>query len=49
VSFIEAVPLQGGILASLDLHSGNSRCRHERGTQLKPEEKKALIEYLKTL
>lgn len=29
--------------------SGNSRCGHEYGTQLKPEEKKALIEYLKTL
>jgi hypothetical protein len=32
-----------------DLHSGNSRCGHDYGTQLKPEEKKALIEYLNTL
>ena len=33
-----------------DLHSGNSRCGHTWGTTtLKPEEKKALIEYLKTL
>jgi hypothetical protein len=32
-----------------DLHSGNSRCGHEYGTSLKPEEKKALLEYLKTL
>jgi hypothetical protein len=32
-----------------DRNSGNSRCGHEYGTQLKPEEKKALIEYLKTL
>jgi hypothetical protein len=30
--------------------SGNSRCGHEYGTtQLKPDEKKALLEYLKTL
>jgi hypothetical protein len=33
-----------------DLTSGNSRCGHEYGTtQLKPDEKKALLEYLKTL
>jgi len=32
-----------------DLHSGNSRCGHEYGTQLKPDEKKALLEYLKIL
>lgn len=32
-----------------DLHSGDSRCGHDYGWQLKPEEKKALIEYLKTL
>ena len=32
-----------------DKHSGNSRCGHDYGTQLKPEEKKALIEFLKTL
>jgi len=32
-----------------DLNSGRSRCGHEFGTQLKPEEKKALLEYLKTL
>ena len=31
------------------LNSGNSRCGHEYGTQLKPDEKKALLEYLKTL
>jgi hypothetical protein len=29
--------------------SGNSRCGHEFGTTLTPEEKKALLEYLKTL
>jgi hypothetical protein len=32
-----------------DLTSGNSRCGHEYGTQLKPDEKKALLEYLKSL
>ncbi|MDQ6868386.1 MAG: di-heme-cytochrome C peroxidase [Pseudomonadota bacterium] len=32
-----------------DRNSGNSRCGHEFGTQLPPEEKKALLEYLKTL
>lgn len=32
-----------------DLGSGNSRCGHEYGTQLSAEEKKALLEYLKTL
>jgi mono/diheme cytochrome c family protein len=32
-----------------DRNSGNSRCGHEYGTQLSPEEKKALLEYLKTL
>lgn len=32
-----------------DLNSGNSRCGHEFGTTLKSEEKKALLEYLKTL
>jgi hypothetical protein len=32
-----------------DLHSGNSRCGHEYGTQLKPDEKNALLEYLKIL
>jgi hypothetical protein len=32
-----------------DLNSGNSRCGHEYGTQLSPDEKKALLEYLKTL
>jgi hypothetical protein len=32
-----------------DRNSGNSRCGHEFGTQLRPEEKKALLEYLKTL
>lgn len=30
-------------------NSGNSRCGHDYGTQLPPEEKKALLEYLKTL
>ena len=29
--------------------SGNSRCGHEFGTKLSPEEKKALLEYLKQL
>jgi hypothetical protein len=32
-----------------DRNSGNSRCGHEFGTQLSPQEKKALLEYLKTL
>jgi hypothetical protein len=32
-----------------DLNSGNSRCGHEFGTQLPDSEKKALLEYLKTL
>jgi hypothetical protein len=32
-----------------DRNSGNSRCGHDYGTQLPPEEKKALLEYLKTL
>jgi hypothetical protein len=32
-----------------DLNSGNSRCGHEFGTQLGPDEKRALLEYLKTL
>jgi mono/diheme cytochrome c family protein len=32
-----------------DRNSGNSRCGHEYGTQLSPAEKKALLEYLKTL
>jgi len=32
-----------------DRNSGNSRCGHEFGTQLPPDEKKALLEYLKTL
>jgi hypothetical protein len=32
-----------------DLTSGNSRCGHEYGTQLPDEDKKALLEYLKTL
>jgi hypothetical protein len=32
-----------------DLNSGNSRCGHEYGTSLSDAEKKALIEYLKTL
>lgn len=32
-----------------DLASGNSRCGHEYGTGLSPENKKALLEYLKTL
>ena len=31
------------------LNSGNSLCGHEFGTQLRPDEKKALLEYLKTL
>jgi hypothetical protein len=30
-------------------NSGNSRCGHEYGTNLSPDEKKALLEYLKTL
>jgi mono/diheme cytochrome c family protein len=32
-----------------DRNSGNSRCGHEYGTNLSPDEKKALLEYLKTL
>jgi hypothetical protein len=32
-----------------DLNSGNSRCGHEYGTSLSESEKKALLEYLKTL
>ena len=32
-----------------DRNSGNSRCGHEFGTTLSSEEKKALLEYLKTL
>jgi hypothetical protein len=32
-----------------DRNSGNSRCGHEFGTKLSAEEKKALLEYLKTL
>jgi hypothetical protein len=32
-----------------DRNSGNSRCGHEFGTQLPPADKKALLEYLKTL
>ncbi len=32
-----------------DLSSGNSNCGHEFGTQLTDPEKKALLEYLKTL
>jgi len=32
-----------------DRNSGNSRCGHEYGTQLPPDEKKALLEYLKKL
>lgn len=31
-----------------DKHSGNSRCGHEYGTDLPEDDKKALIEYLKT-
>jgi hypothetical protein len=31
------------------LNSGNSRCGHEFGTSLSAAEKKALLEYLKTL
>ncbi|SOD41773.1 di-heme-cytochrome C peroxidase [Nitrosovibrio sp. Nv4] len=32
-----------------DRNSGNSRCGHEFGTKLSSDEKKALLEYLKTL
>ena len=32
-----------------DLNSGSSDCGHEFGTQLPDAEKKALLEYLKTL
>ena len=32
-----------------DRNSGNSRCGHEFGTRLKSAEKRALLEYLKTL
>jgi hypothetical protein len=40
------------ILQSTDcsaLDSGNSRCGHEFGTKLSASQKKALLEYLKTL
>jgi hypothetical protein len=32
-----------------DIESGNSRCGHPYGTTLLPDQKKALLEYLKTL
>ena len=32
-----------------NINSGHSRCGHEYGTWLSPEEKKALLEYLKIL
>src|SRR5262249_26614005 len=32
-----------------DLNSGNSRCGHDFGTALSDQDKKALLEYLKTL
>ena len=32
-----------------DRNSGHSRCGHEFGTRLMPDEKKALLEYMKTL
>ncbi|WP_370140866.1 hypothetical protein [Bradyrhizobium sp. USDA 313] len=32
-----------------DINSGNSRCGHEYGTNLSEQDKKALLEYLKTL
>ena len=32
-----------------DRNAGNSRCGHEFGTSLKPDEKKALLEYLKKI
>ena len=32
-----------------DIHSGNSNCGHDFGTDLSDQEKKALLEYLKTL
>jgi hypothetical protein len=32
-----------------DIESGNSRCGHEFGTKLSPDQKKALLEYLKSL
>jgi mono/diheme cytochrome c family protein len=32
-----------------DVKSGDSRCGHEFGTRLTPDQKKALLEYLKTL
>jgi hypothetical protein len=32
-----------------DLNTGNSRCGHEYGTWLSPAEKRALLEYLKSL
>jgi hypothetical protein len=53
------LPHSGGILHRIsapqfltdcsDLNSGNSRCGHEFGTQLMPDEKKALLEHLKTI
>jgi hypothetical protein len=32
-----------------DINSGNSNCGHDFGTTLSEQEKKALLEYLKTL
>jgi hypothetical protein len=32
-----------------DIESGNSRCGHEFGTKLLPAQKKALLEYMKSL
>jgi hypothetical protein len=32
-----------------DINSGNSNCGHDFGTDLSDQEKKSLLEYLKTL
>lgn len=45
-------PTSNYVLVTTDcseLNSGNSRCGHEYGTKLSDQEKKALLEYLKTL
>ena len=49
---VEQSQFKNDVLATTDctsLNSGNSRCGHEFGTTLTEQEKKALLEYLKTL
>ena len=48
----EQTKFPGSVLNTTDCskrNSGASNCGHEFGVSLKPEEKKALLEYLKTL